>query len=165
MSIRSNCVRSWLLTKNQFNSVKSAASSIQFKSIRNVSSDKDSCGSDSKSSSFDGFIKHIQAVQNSLKESKLNDVNEPKQQGSVATQQSFASLLRRSRLIKWGDFTQGIVTTGRIVHVMGDDLYIDFGAKFQMVCRRPSQKSERYVRYAKVNTLFLLFTLINNYYL
>ncbi|XP_063703076.1 small ribosomal subunit protein bS1m [Culicoides brevitarsis] len=63
--------------------------------------------------------------------------------------QSFAAMLRHSKFIGLGDPENKIVT-GQIFHVVGDDLYIDFGWKFHCVCQRPLKNSEAYVRGAKV---------------
>ncbi|VDM36535.1 unnamed protein product [Toxocara canis] len=43
-----------------------------------------------------------------------------------------------------GDF-DGRIVVGKVVHRVAGDLYIDFGLKFNAVCKAPSVNNEKYV--------------------
>ncbi|XP_058833346.1 small ribosomal subunit protein bS1m [Topomyia yanbarensis] len=68
---------------------------------------------------------------------------------STEPPKTFASLLRNSKFIDLGDPENKIVS-GKIFHIVEDDLYIDFGWKFHCVCTRPTKNAEEYVRGARV---------------
>ncbi|XP_055919826.1 28S ribosomal protein S28, mitochondrial [Eupeodes corollae] len=63
--------------------------------------------------------------------------------------QTFASLLRNSKLIDMGN-PEGKIVTGKIFHVVENDLYIDFGWKFHCVCQRPQRNGSDYVKGSRV---------------
>ncbi|CAD6189716.1 unnamed protein product [Caenorhabditis auriculariae] len=62
---------------------------------------------------------------------------------------SFASLLRHSKFMQLGDF-DGRLVTGKIVQRVHDDLYVDFGLKFNAVCKAPAVNSDAYRSGARV---------------
>jgi len=64
--------------------------------------------------------------------------------GQRTSGRTFANLLRHSKFIELGDFA-GRNVIGTIVDVVADDLYIDFGGKFNTVCKRPSHGAERFI--------------------
>ncbi|EGT49156.1 hypothetical protein CAEBREN_11280 [Caenorhabditis brenneri] len=70
-------------------------------------------------------------------------------ESSEGQNQSFASLLRNSKFMQLGDFN-GRLVVGKIVHRIQDDVYIDFGLKFNAVCKVPAANSEAYRSGARV---------------
>ncbi|XP_052872280.1 28S ribosomal protein S28, mitochondrial [Anopheles cruzii] len=85
-----------------------------------------------------GFAKAYQKHSESLRQEPANEP--PK---------TFASLLRNSKFVDLGD-AEGKIVTGKVFHVVENDLYIDFGWKFHCVCTRPTKNGEDYVRGARV---------------
>jgi len=64
-------------------------------------------------------------------------------------QENFLRLLRYPPFVQMGD-PDGKIVQGVIFHVVGDDLYVDFGGKFHCVCLRPEQNGDVYQKGTKV---------------
>eukprot|EP00092_Neocalanus_flemingeri_P032230 GFUD01035031.1.p1 GENE.GFUD01035031.1~~GFUD01035031.1.p1 ORF type:complete len:145 (+),score=37.37 GFUD01035031.1:45-479(+) len=63
--------------------------------------------------------------------------------------QTFASLMRNCQLTSMGN-PVGRTVVGKVYHVVGEDLYIDFGHKFGCVCTRPREGRGQYMRGTEV---------------
>merc|ERR1719348_530732 len=63
--------------------------------------------------------------------------------------QTFAALMRNCKMTGMGD-PVGKTVVGRVYHVVGDDLYIDFGHKFGCVCPVPQGGRRKYMRGTEV---------------
>ncbi|CAF1072448.1 unnamed protein product [Rotaria sp. Silwood1] len=64
------------------------------------------------------------------KNSSSNNQSEP---------MTFAKMFRQSKFVQLGGL-KGRLLSGRIVDVIDDDLYVDFGGKFHAVVQRPQNK-------------------------
>ncbi|KRZ73432.1 28S ribosomal protein S28, mitochondrial [Trichinella papuae] len=61
----------------------------------------------------------------------------------LPVESAFSTLFRQSKFVSLGQ-ADGKLVVGRITQVVSDDLYIDFGGKFECVCKTPKQDSEKY---------------------
>jgi small subunit ribosomal protein S28 len=66
--------------------------------------------------------------------------------------ENFPRAFKSSPLIQMGD-PQGKIAEGTIVHIVDDDLYIDFGGKFNCVCPRPHKNGSAYTFGKKVRVM------------
>ena len=77
--------------------------------------------------------------------------------------ESFASMIRRSKLLQLGK-PEGKIVSGHVFEVFEDDLYIDFGGKFHCVCPRPAINPELYYRGVKVKLLLKDFEMSSSFF-
>ncbi|VDD87337.1 unnamed protein product [Enterobius vermicularis] len=82
-------------------------------------------------------------------ESPSSSVTESEQHKSVSDFDTFARLFRYSKFVQLGDF-KGRIVIGTIVQRTEGHLYIDFGLKFNTVCRVPPANNMRYTIGKKV---------------
>ena len=92
--------------------------------------------------------KNITSDLNSVETSSSTSSSNTNTNASVQQQKekkSFAKLFKESKFVSLGNLENKYVI-GKIVEIVGDDLYIDYGGKFYCVCRRPTRNSHAYVR-------------------
>ena len=69
--------------------------------------------------------------------SKLHELIKNREQQPL----TFAKMFRHSKFVGLGDQKYSVFY-GKIVEVVGDDIYIDYGGKFNLICKKPQQKAE-----------------------
>lgn len=79
---------------------------------------------------------------NQLIDSLLSNVDKSNTtQPAQAPAASFAKLFKESKFVSLGDMENKYLI-GKIVDVVGDDLYIDYGGKFNCVCKKPARRAK-----------------------
>lgn len=99
------------------------------------------------SSSFSEAFEKFEQIQKEV--TKPPPPPPPPQPPAPVQDKDFFTLLKHSHFINLGD-PAGKIVKGTIFHVVNDDLYIDYGGKFHMVCRRPRTNSLNYNKGAEV---------------
>lgn len=86
----------------------------------------------------------------------LDDDDNSGNDGKAKLPKTFAEMMRKSKFVQMGD-PVGKVVVGKVYHVVGDDLYIDFGFKLPCVCQAPRDRKKlpqaRYARGSLVRVL------------
>ncbi|CAA21611.1 Mitochondrial Ribosomal Protein, Small [Caenorhabditis elegans] len=94
-------------------------------------------------------LRELRALSTSQGNESIIDFVDTVTETSEAQNQSFASLLRNSKFMQLGDFN-GRLVVGKIAQRVQEDVYIDFGLKFNAVCKVPALNSEAYRSGARV---------------
>ena len=88
------------------------------------------------------FVSKYSTNQNGQKSlQKVEEINQNELQLEKRKNSTFAQLFRRSKFVSLGDL-ENKVLYGKIFDVNGDDLYIDYGGKFNAVCKKPEKDSK-----------------------
>jgi hypothetical protein len=66
----------------------------------------------------------------------------------------FTTLFRKSKFVQLNDIENSLLI-GKIIDIVGDDLYIDYGGKFNCVCKNPFPNRMKFVSF--FNFLLFLF--------
>ncbi|XP_062569042.1 small ribosomal subunit protein bS1m-like [Saccostrea cucullata] len=83
-----------------------------------------------------GYKKLLEDRDIELLKKKIGDLEATPAPNLADKNVTFEALFRRSKFCQLGDISNSIVM-GKVIDVVCDDLYIDFGGKFHCVCPRP----------------------------
>lgn len=89
-------------------------------------------------------IKAMEKFEMLLKERTVESEN-VKSSDDRNNNESFHQLLRKSRFMQLGDISK-LAFKGKIVRIVDDDMYIDFGGKFNCVCKRPTTQYQKFYK-------------------
>lgn len=84
----------------------------------------------------DGYRQLVEEQKTLALKAKIGDVVTTPAQDLSKKNVSFHDLFRRSKFCQLGEESDSIVI-GKVIDVVLNDLYIDFGGKFHCVCSRP----------------------------
>lgn len=90
-----------------------------------------------------GFIGLRQLSQATSQDVAVNESQGESLIESTSQPVTFAKLFKNSKFVALGGLRDSLLI-GKIVDVVADDLYIDYGGKFNCVCKIPQTKNNRY---------------------
>eukprot|EP00794_Sanderia_malayensis_P012265 gene12264-13530_t len=76
--------------------------------------------------------------------------------------ETFEEMLESSPLMKIRR-PQGLAVNGKITNICNDDLYVDFGGKFEVVVKRPSIRADEYKIGSKVRVMLRKFEMTGHF--
>ena len=116
--------------------------------------------------SYCGFYRNVRPLLTSFNKLSINitrtNCTAVEGDTSQETSKTFQKLLDESLLTKFGR-PDNKCLVGKITDVCNDDLYVDFGGKFEAVLKRPEEKSTFYKKGALVRILLRKFEMTGSF--